>query len=229
MQGDKALVTGVAVTVFVVFAASAVLLASSLVAQLALVVAGAAMSAGSWMLLISLNMPKHVAAIDLDALVGADPTLKESAQAVNDMAARIEAACEADEPRGISAEAERLRAVVGSMAELVELPEFTTAGAEEDRHLVLSLASSWLPGPWEQLVTNVRYLGFGGRASNRARRNVTALDEQCADVAGALDRMRTGIVEGASTQIETGSDYLRQRLGHRPSELSLGEPTDELS
>ena len=174
-------------------------------------------------------MPKHVAAIDLDALVGADPTLKESAQAVNDMAARIEAACEADEPRGISAEAERLRAVVGSMAELVELPEFTTAGAEEDRHLVLSLATSWLPGAWEQLVTNVRYLGFGGRASNRARRNVTALDEQCADVAGALDRMRTGIVEGASTQIETGSDYLRQRLGHRPSELSLGEPTDELS
>ena len=229
MQGDKALVTGVAVTVFVVFVASAVLLASTLVAQLALVVAGAAMSAGSWMLLTSLNMPKHVAAIDLDALVGADPTLKESAQAVNDMAARIEAACEADEPRGISAEAERLRTVVGSMAELVELPEFTTAGAEEDRHLVLSLATSWLPGAWEQLVTNVRYLGFGGRASNRARRNVTALDEQCADVSGALDRMRTGIVEGASTQIETGSDYLRQRLGHRPSELSLGEPTDELS
>ena len=228
MQGDKALVTGVAVTVFVVFAASAVLLASTLVAQLALVVAGAAMSAGSWMLLTSLNMPKHVAAIDLDALVGADPTLKESAQAVNDMAARIEAACEADEPPGISAEAERLRAVVGSMAELVELPEFTTAGAEEDRHLVLSLATSWLPGAWDQLVTNVRYLGFGGRASNRARRNVTALDEQCADVSGALDRMRAGIVEGASAQIETGSDYLRQRLGHRPSELSLGEPPDDL-
>ena len=226
MRGDRALVTGIAAAVFVVFAASAVLLASSLVAQVALVVAGAAMSAGSWMLLTSLNMPSHVSAIDLEAIEGADPALKESAEAVNDVAARIEGACAADEPRGIAVEAERLRAVVGSMAELVELPEFTTAGAEEDRRLVLSLATSWLPGAWDQLLTNVRYLGFGGRASARARSNVSALDGQCADVAGALDLVRARIVEGASTQIETGSDYLRQRLGRRPSELSLEEPHD---
>ena len=67
--------------------------------------------------------------------------------------------------------------------------------------------------------------GSGGRASSRARRNVAALDEQCASVAGALDRIRTNIVDGASTKIETGSDYLRQRLGHRPPELSLGGAT----
>lgn len=226
MQQDKMLVAGLAVAVFVVFALAAALLATDVLVRVALVVAGAAMSAGSWLLLASLNMPRHVAAIDLEALAGADPTLKESAQAVNDMAGRIDAACEADEPRGIAAESRRLRSVVASMAEIVELPEFASAGADEDRHLVLSLATSWLPGAWEQLVTNVRYLSFGGRASARARRNVTTLDEQCTDVAGALDRMRTNIVEGASVQVETGSEYLRQRLGRRPSELSLEEPNE---
>lgn len=229
MRGDKALVTGVAAVVFAVFAGAAVLLSSGIVAQVALLVAGAAMSAGSWLLLTSINMPSHVAAIDLEALVGADPALKESAEAVNDMAARIEGACAADEPRGIAAEAAPLRELVASMVELVGLPEFTAAGSEEDRRLVLSLATSWLPGAWDQLVTNVRYLGFGGRASSRARRNVSALDSQCADVAGALDLVRTRIVEGASTQIETGADYLRQRLGHRPNELSLDQPPDDWS
>lgn len=228
MPGERGLVLGMSATVFVVFCVSA-LLASGLAAQVALVVVGALMSAGSWLLLTSLNMPRHVAAIDLDALVGADPTLKESAEAVSSMAGRIDEACAADSPRGIAAESERLRALVSSMAELVDLPEFATAGAEEDRHLVLSLATTWLPGAWDQLVTNVRYLGFGGRASSRARRNVTALDEQCAHVAGALDRIRTNIVDGASAKIETGSDYLRQRLGHRSPELSLGEPPDDLS
>ena len=228
MPGERGLVLGMSATVFVVFCVSA-LLASGLAAQVALVVVGALMSAGSWLLLTSLNMPRHVAAIDLDALVGADPTLKESAEAVCGMAGRIDEACAADSPRGIAAESERLRALVSSMAELVDLPEFATAGAEEDRHLVLSLATTWLPGAWDQLVTNVRYLGFGGRASSRARRNVTALDEQCAHVAGALDRIRTNIVDGASAKIETGSDYLRQRLGHRSPELSLGEPPDDLS
>ena len=227
MPGERGLVLGMSAAVFVVFCVSA-LLASGLAAQVALVVVGALMSAGSWLLLTSLNMPGHVAAIDLDALVGADPTLKESAEAVSGMAGRIDEACAADSPRGIAAESERLRALVSSMAELVELPEFATAGAEEDRHLVLSLATTWLPGAWDQLVTNVRYLGFGGRASSRARRNVTALDEQCAHVAGALDRIRTNIVDGASAKIETGSDYLRQRLGHRSPELSLGEPPDDL-
>ena len=220
MPGERGLVLGMSATVFVVFCVSA-LLASGLAAQVALVVVGALMSAGSWLLLTSLNMPRHVAAIDLDALVGADPTLKESAEAVSGMASRIDEACAGDSPRGIAAESERLRAVVASMVELVELPEFASAGAEEDRHLVLSLATTWLPGAWDQLVTNVRYLGFGGRASSRARQNVTALDGQCANVAGALDRIRTNIVDGASAQIETGSDYLRQRLGHRPSELDL--------
>lgn len=228
MPGERGLVLGMSATVFVVFCVSA-LLASGLAAQVALVVVGALMSAGSWLLLTSLNMPRHVAAIDLDALVGADPTLKESAEAVSGMVGRIDEACAADSPRGIAAESERLRALVSSMAELVDLPEFATAGAEEDRHLVLSLATTWLPGAWDQLVTNVRYLGFGGRASSRARRNVTALDEQCAHVAGALDRIRTNIVDGASAKIETGSDYLRQRLGHRSPELSLGEPPDDLS
>lgn len=221
MGGDRALVAGIAAAVFVVFAVAAVLLATGVVAQVALVVVGSLMSAGSWMLLASLNMPHHVAAIDLDALAGADPTLKESAEAVSGMASRIDEARAGDSPHGIAAESERLRAVVASMAELVELPEFASAGAEEDRHLVLSLATTWLPGAWDQLVTNVRYLGFGGRASSRARQNVTALDGQCANVAGALDRIRTNIVDGASAQIETGSDYLRQRLGHRPSELDL--------
>lgn len=221
MQGDKGLVLGISGAVFVVFCGAAVVLAVGVVTQAALVAAGALMATGSWLLLTSLNMPRHVAAIDLDALAGADPTLKESAEAVSGMASRIDEACAGDSPRGIAAESERLRAVVASMVELVELPEFASAGAEEDRHLVLSLATTWLPGAWDQLVTNVRYLGFGGRASSRARQNVTALDGQCANVAGALDRIRTNIVDGASAQIETGSDYLRQRLGHRPSELDL--------
>ena len=224
MRGDKALVIGVAAAVFLVFAGVAVLIATNVVTRVALVGAGALMGAGSWMLLTSLNMPRHVAAIDLDALVGADATLKEAAAAVNGMLARIEDACAADEPRGIASEAAGLRVLVSSMAELVSLPEFSTAGSGEDRALVLSLASSWLPGAWDQLVTNVRYLEFGGRASTRARQNVLALEGQCEDVAGALDRIRTSIVDGASGQIESGSDYLRQRLGHRPSELSLDNP-----
>ena len=221
MRGERVMVVGVSAAVFAVFCGAAVLLATGVATQVGLVVVGALMSAGSWMLLTSLNMPGHVAAIDLEALVGADPALKESAAAVNEMAASIEGACAADEPRGIAAEAEPLRALVASMVELVGLPELTSAGAEEDRRLVLSLATTWLPGAWEQLVTNVRYLGFGGRASLRARRNVSALDAQCADVAGALDLVRTRIVEGASTQIETGADYLRQRLGSRPRELDV--------
>ena len=220
MRGERVMAIGVSVAVLAVFCGTALLVAG-VAARVGLVAAGALMSAGSWLLLTSLNMPSHVAAIDLEALVGADPALKESAEAVNEMASRIEGACAADEPRGIAAEAESLRALVASMVELVGLPELASAGAEEDRRLVLSLATTWLPGAWEQLVTNVRYLGFGGRASSRARRNVTALDGQCADVAGALDLVRARIVEGASTQIETGADYLRQRLGHRPSELDV--------
>lgn len=220
MRGERVMAIGVSVAVLAVFCGAALLVAG-VAARVGLVAAGALMSAGSWLLLTSLNMPSHVAAIDLEALVGADPALKESAEAVNEMASRIEGACAADEPRGIAAEAEPLRALVASMVELVSLPELASAGAEEDRRLVLSLATTWLPGAWEQLVTNVRYLGFGGRASSRARRNVTALDGQCADVAGALDLVRARIVEGASTQIETGADYLRQRLGHRPSELDV--------
>ena len=220
MRGERVMAIGVSVAVLAVFCGAALLVAG-VAARVGLVAAGALMSAGSWLLLTSLNMPSHVAAIDLEALVGADPALKESAEAVNEMAARIEGACAADEPRGIAAEAEPLRALVASMVELVGLPELASAGAEEDRRLVLSLATTWLPGAWEQLVTNVRYLGFGGRASSRARRNVTALDGQCVDVAGALDLVRARIVEGASTQIETGADYLRQRLGHRPSELDV--------
>ncbi|OUP39054.1 hypothetical protein [Olsenella sp. An188] len=220
MRGERVMAIGVSVAVLAVFCGAALLVAG-VAARVGLIAAGALMSAGSWLLLTSLNMPSHVAAIDLEALVGADPALKESAEAVNEMAARIEGACAADEPRGIAAEAESLRALVASMVELVGLPELASAGAEEDRRLVLSLATTWLPGAWEQLVTNVRYLGFGGRASSRARRNVTALDGQCADVAGALDLVRARIVEGASTQIETGADYLRQRLGHRPSELDV--------
>ena len=220
MRGERVMAIGVSVAVLAVFCGAALLVAG-IAARVGLIAAGALMSAGSWLLLTSLNMPSHVAAIDLEALVGADPALKESAEAVNEMAARIEGACAADEPRGIAAEAEPLRALVASMVELVGLPELASAGAEEDRRLVLSLATTWLPGAWEQLVTNVRYLGFGGRASSRARRNVTALDGQCADVAGALDLVRARIVEGASTQIETGADYLRQRLGHRPSELNV--------
>lgn len=220
MRGERVMAIGVSVAVLAVFCGAALLVAG-VAARVGLIATGALMSAGSWLLLTSLNMPSHVAAIDLEALVGADPALKESAEAVNEMAARIEGACAADEPRGIAAEAEPLRALVASMVELVGLPELASAGAEEDRRLVLSLATTWLPGAWEQLVTNVRYLGFGGRASSRARRNVTALDGQCADVAGALDLVRARIVEGASTQIETGADYLRQRLGHRPSELNV--------
>lgn len=220
MRGERVMAIGVSVAVLAVFCGAALLVAG-VAARVGLIAAGALMSAGSWLLLTSLNMPSHVAAIDLEALVGADPALKESAEAVNEMAARIEGACAADEPRGIAAEAEPLRALVASMVELVGLPELASTGAEEDRRLVLSLATTWLPGAWEQLVTNVRYLGFGGRASSRARRNVTALDGQCADVAGALDLVRARIVEGASTQIETGADYLRQRLGHRPSELDV--------
>ena len=220
MRGERVMAIGVSVAVLAVFCGAALLVAG-VAARVGLIAAGALMSAGSWLLLISLNMPSHVAAIDLEALVGADPALKESAEAVNEMAERIEGACAADEPRGIAAEAEPLRALVASMVELVGMPELASAGAEEDRRLVLSLATTWLPGAWEQLVTNVRYLGFGGRASSRARRNVTALDGQCADVAGALDLVRARIVEGASTQIETGADYLRQRLGHRPSELDV--------
>ena len=220
MRGERVMAIGVSVAVLAVFCGAALLVAG-VTARVGLIAAGALMSAGSWLLLTSLNMPCHVAAIDLEALVGADPALKESAEAVNEMAARIEGACAADEPRGIAAEAEPLRSLVASMVELVGLPELASAGAEEDRRLVLSLATTWLPGAWEQLVTNVRYLGFGGRASSRARRNVTALDGQCADVAGALDLVRARIVEGASTQIETGADYLRQRLGHRPSELDV--------
>ena len=220
MRGERVMAIGVSVAVLAVFCGAALLVAG-VAARVGLIAAGALMSAGSWLLLTSLNMPSHVAAIDLEALVGADPALKESAEAVNEMAARIEGACAADEPRGIAAEAEPLRTLVASMVELVGLPELASAGAEEDRRLVLSLATTWLPGAWEQLVTNVRYLGFGGRASSRARRNVTALDGQCADVAGALDLVRARIVEGASTQIETGADYLRQRLGHRPSELDV--------
>lgn len=220
MRGERVMAIGVSVAVLAVFCGAALLVAG-VAARVGLIAAGALMSAGSWLLLTSLNMPSRVAAIDLEALVGADPALKESAEAVNEMAARIEGACAADEPRGIAAEAEPLRALVASMVELVGLPELASAGAEEDRRLVLSLATTWLPGAWEQLVTNVRYLGFGGRASSRARRNVTALDGQCADVAGALDLVRARIVEGASTQIETGADYLRQRLGHRPSELDV--------
>lgn len=220
MRGERVMAIGVSVAVLAVFCGAALLVAG-VAARVGLIAAGALMSAGSWLLLTSLNMPSHVAAIDLEALVGADPALKESAEAVNEMAARIEGACAADEPRGIAAEAEPLRALVASMVELVGLPELASTGAEEDRRLVLSLATTWLPGAWEQLVTNVRYLGFGGRASSRARRNVTALDGQCADVAGALDLVRARIVEGASTQIETGADYLRQRLGHRPSELNV--------
>lgn len=220
MRGERVMAIGVSVAVLAVFCGAALLVAG-VAARVGLIAAGALMSAGSWLLLTSLNMPCHVAAIDLEALVGADPALKESAEAVNEMAARIEGACAADEPRGIAAEAEPLRSLVASMVELVGLPELASAGAEEDRRLVLSLATTWLPGAWEQLVTNVRYLGFGGRASSRARRNVTALDGQCADVAGALDLVRARIVEGASTQIETGADYLRQRLGHRPSELDV--------
>ena len=220
MRGERVMAIGVSVAVLVVFCGAALLVAG-VAARVGLIAAGALMAAGSWLLLTSLNMPSHVAAIDLEALVGADPALKESAEAVNEMAACIEGACAADEPRGIAAEAEPLRALVASMVELVGLPELASAGAEEDRRLVLSLATTWLPGAWEQLVTNVRYLGFGGRASSRARRNVTALDGQCADVAGALDLVRARIVEGASTQIETGADYLRQRLGHRPSELNV--------
>lgn len=220
MRGERVMAIGVSAAVLAVFCGAALLVAG-VAARVGLIAAGALMSAGSWLLLTSLNMPSHVAAIDLEALVGADPALKESAEAVNEMAARIEGACAADEPRGIAAEAEPLRALVASMVELVGLPELASAGAEEDRRLVLSLATTWLPGAWEQLVTNVRYLGFGGRASSRARRNVTALDGQCADVAGALDLVRARIVEGASTQIETGADYLRQRLGHRPSELNV--------
>ena len=220
MRGERVMAIGVSVAVLAVFCGAALLVAG-VAARVGLIAAGALMSAGSWLLLTSLNMPSHVAAIDLEALVGADPALKESAEAVNEMAARIEGACAADEPRGIAAEAEPLRALAASMVELVGLPELASTGAEEDRRLVLSLATTWLPGAWEQLVTNVRYLGFGGRASSRARRNVTALDGQCADVAGALDLVRARIVEGASTQIETGADYLRQRLGHRPSELNV--------
>ncbi|HBO61878.1 MAG TPA: hypothetical protein DD645_04270, partial [Olsenella sp.] len=185
MRGERVMAIGVSVAVLAVFCGAALLVAG-VAARVGLIAAGALMSAGSWLLLTSLNMPSHVAAIDLEALVGADPALKESAEAVNEMAARIEGACAADEPRGIAAEAEPLRALVASMVELVGLPELASAGAEEDRRLVLSLATTWLPGAWEQLVTNVRYLGFGGRASSRARRNVTALDGQCADVAGAL-------------------------------------------
>ena len=220
MRGERVMAIGVSVAVLAVFCGAALLVAG-VAARVGLIAVGALMSAGSWLLLTSLNMPSHVAAIDLEALVGADPALKESAEAVNEMAARIEGACAADEPRGIAAEAEPLRALVASMVELVGLPELASAGAEEDRRLVLSLATTWLPGAWEQLVTNVRYLGFGGRASSRARGNVTALDGQCADVAGARALVCARIVEGASTQIETGADYLRQRLGHRPSELDV--------
>lgn len=226
MRVEKVLVAGVSATVFVVFCTVAALLSTSLVTSALLVVVGALMSAGSWMLLTSLNMPSRVTAIDLEALEGADPTLREAAEELDEMLGRMDAACSGDDPHGIAAESERLRELVASMAELVALPEFSSAGSGEDRRLVLSLASSWLPGAWDQLVTNVRYLGFGGRASARARRNVTALDGQCDSVAGALDKVRTNIVADASARIETGSDYLRQRLGHLSRELSLDVPDD---
>lgn len=226
MRGDRVLMAGVSVAVLAVFGAAALLVAGA-AARVALVAAGVLMAGGSWMLLSSVNMPSRVLAIDVDALVGADATLREAAEAVNGMAARIDEACAADEPRGIATESEPMRALVSSMAELVSLPELASAAAGEDRGLVLSLASTWLPSAWEQLQTNVRYLGFGGRAGSRARGNVAALDEQCASVAGALDRIRTNVVSDASVRVETGSDYLRQRLGHRPSELSLDAPDDE--
>lgn len=224
MRGDRALRTGVSAAVLVVFGVAALLVTSA--ARVALAVAGALMAGGSWMLLSSLGVPGRVPAIDVDALVGADATLREAAEAVNGMAARIDEARAADEPAGIAEESNTMRELVASMADLVSLPELSSASAGEDRALVLSLASTWLPSAWEQLETNVRYLGFGGRAGTRARGNVAALEEQCASVAGALDRIRTNVVSDASVRVETGSDYLRQRLGHRPSELSLDDPGD---
>lgn len=224
MRGDRALRTGVSAAVLVVFGVAALLVTSA--ARVALAVAGALMAGGSWMLLSSLGVPGRVPAIDVDALVGADATLREAAEAVNGMAARIDEARAADEPAGIAAESNTMHELVASMADLVSLPELSSASAGEDRALVLSLASTWLPSAWEQLETNVRYLGFGGRAGTRARGNVAALEEQCASVAGALDRIRTNVVSDASVRVETGSDYLRQRLGHRPSEISLDDPGD---
>lgn len=224
MRGDRALRAGVTAAVLVVFGVAALLVAGA--ARVALAVAGALMAGGSWMLLSSLGVPGRVPAIDVDALVGADATLREAAEAVNGMAARIDEARAADEPAGIAAESNTMCELVASMADLVSLPELSSASAGEDRALVLSLASTWLPSAWEQLETNVRYLGFGGRAGTRARGNVAALEEQCASVAGALDRIRTNVVSDASVRVETGSDYLRQRLGHRPSELSLDDPGD---
>lgn len=224
MRGDRALRAGVSAAVLVVFGVAALLVTGA--ARVALAVAGALMAGGSWMLLSSLGVPGRVPAIDVDALVGADATLHEAAEAVNGMAARIDEARAADEPAGIAAESNTMRELVASMADLVSLPELSSASAGEDRALVLSLASTWLPSAWEQLETNVRYLGFGGRAGTRARGNVAALEEQCASVAGALDRIRTNVVSDASVRVETGSDYLRQRLGHRPSELSLDDPGD---
>ncbi|RDB59710.1 hypothetical protein C1878_15110 [Gordonibacter sp. 28C] len=223
----RAVIGLVAALVFGVFLFAAFEFARTVPLRILLVAVGAAFSSGTWFLLVSVNTPQAVAAIDVDALSGMDATLKEAAEAVNAVTALMDAARSADDPHGIAAQSGNMRALVGSMASLISLDEFASSRNDADHHLVFSLATSWLPDAWESLTTNVRYLAFNGKAAAKAQGNIREIERQCAVVGGSLDTIRANIVSGTSDRIETGADYLRQRLGSRPKTLSLDADAGE--
>ena len=209
----------VATIIVGIMAYAAFSLSTSFIVSVVLLIIGVVLAYGVRNLMISASMPDPLPQLDAAALLASDKTLQEAAEALNRVTADMSDAFAADKPRGIQAQAEPLSRLTGSISQLLGLKEFVDGGAGDDKRLLFSLTTSWLPDAWAELKANAGYLSFGGTASQKAFQNIQGVAAQCTTVEQALDRMRASIVDESSEGIETAAEFLKSRTGDGPRSL----------
>lgn len=181
--------------------------------RLGMPVIGIVFTIGAWFVMTAVNVPVTVGRIDVSALEGVDATTREAAEAINKVLDGYSGAAAKDTPQGIVREASGVMETAHGMSSLISMPEFSQGGADSDRSLVFSLATSWLGDTWEGVLRNTKFLAYGGRAASKARQNLDEIGRQCTAVSDTLDKIRGGLVSDATTDVMSGAEYLRQRLG----------------
>lgn len=216
---SKAFMVLVCVLILVVFYAPALLGLVGGAMRFGMPVIGIVFAVGAWLVMAAVNVPVPVGRIDVSALEGLDATTREAAEAINRVLDGCSDAIAGNVPAGIAHEAAGVLDVAHGMSSLIAMPEFSKGGADSNRSLVFSLATSWLGDTWEGVQRNTKFLAYGGRAASKARQNLSEIGRQCNAVSDTLDKIRGGLVSDATTDVMSGAEYLRQRLGDNAGDV----------
>lgn len=105
------------------------------------------------------------------------------------------------------------RDMLSSMNALMIMPEFLKS-SNDDRTLMCSLSSSFLPDTFDNIMNNTRYLSFSGSARDKAIDNLAEICKQISYVDGSIMKIQESIVNNQSMDVAVGTEYLKARISN---------------